>query len=125
MKTEASNDLKRSNVPVDPVLNQYRDQVLFPKKEAMVNRAILERGLPASFIGDSSNSDQATQKPFALDQKVMGGRPVFAGTEIPIIQLFTTLAAGHTKAQFLAKHPNVDAKQVELAMQFFQYRSAA
>lgn len=43
----------------------------------------------------------------SIDPEVQGGVPVFAGTRVPVKNLFDYLEAGDTLDQFLADFPSV------------------
>jgi len=43
----------------------------------------------------------------SVDPQVQGGAPVFAGTRVPVKNLFDYLEAGDTLDQFLADFPSV------------------
>ena len=51
------------------------------------------------------------------DPEIMGGRAVFAGTRVPVKNLFDFLAAGDTVAQFLRSFPSVRREQVLAALE--------
>ena len=46
-----------------------------------------------------------------VDSKILGGIPVFAGTRVPIQNLFDYLEAGHPLDQFLSSFPDVTRDQ--------------
>jgi uncharacterized protein (DUF433 family) len=51
----------------------------------------------------------------SVDPQVQGGVPVFAGTRVPVKNLFDYLEAGDTLDQFLADFPSV-AREVAVAV---------
>lgn len=53
--------------------------------------------------------------PIQIDPRVMGGTPCFAGTRVPVKNLFDYLEAGDTLDQFLANFPSV-AREVAVAV---------
>jgi uncharacterized protein (DUF433 family) len=46
------------------------------------------------------------------DPEILGGRPVFRGTRVPVDALFDNLADGLTVDQILAAHPTLDRADV-------------
>lgn len=51
------------------------------------------------------------------DPEILGGRPVFRGTRVPIRNLFDCLAGGSTTAEFLEDFPTVSGEQVRLVLE--------
>jgi uncharacterized protein (DUF433 family) len=51
----------------------------------------------------------------SVDPQVQGGAPVFAGTRVPVKNLFDYLEAGDTLDQFLVDFPSV-AREVAVAV---------
>jgi uncharacterized protein (DUF433 family) len=51
----------------------------------------------------------------SVDPQVQGGAPVFAGTRVPVKNLFDYLEAGDTLDQFLADFPSV-AREMAVAV---------
>lgn len=49
----------------------------------------------------------------SINPKVLGGRPVFAGTRVPIESLFDYLKRGRSIDYFLEQFPTVQRSQVE------------
>ena len=47
------------------------------------------------------------ESPIQVDPEIMGGRPCFAGTRVPVRTLFDYLAAGQSLDQMLAQFPSV------------------
>ncbi len=50
-----------------------------------------------------------------VDEDVMGGAPVIAGTRIPVAALSEMLAQGATAEEIADGHPSLSAEQVRLA----------
>ena len=46
------------------------------------------------------------------DPEILGGKPVFAGTRVPVKSLFDHLEAGDSIEEFLEGFPSVHRKQV-------------
>ncbi|MEA2736258.1 MAG: hypothetical protein QOE14_2709 [Humisphaera sp.] len=59
--------------------------------------------------------------PIKIDPEIMGGTPCFAGTRVPVKNLFDLLAHGRTLDYFLEQFPRVTREQavavLELAKQ--------
>jgi len=51
----------------------------------------------------------------AVDEKILGGAPVFRGTRIPVAMIANMLAAGDTVEQIAAGYPNLTEEQISLA----------
>ena len=49
--------------------------------------------------------------PIKVDREILGGRPCFAGTRVPVRNLFDYLAAGHPLDEFLRQFPSVMREQ--------------
>ena len=49
--------------------------------------------------------------PIATDPEIMSGAPCFAGTRVPIKNLFDYLAHGHPMQEFLRQFPSVNPEQ--------------
>jgi uncharacterized protein (DUF433 family) len=64
------------------------------------------------------------QLPVSLDPKILGGRPVFTGTRVPLDALWNNLADGASLDEFLEWFPTVSREQAEAVMRF-AYRSLA
>jgi uncharacterized protein (DUF433 family) len=62
--------------------------------------------------------------PVTIDREVLGGRPVFVGTRVPIDALWNNLADGATLEQFLEWFPTVSRDQAEALLEF-GYRAMA
>ncbi|QIX60135.1 DUF433 domain-containing protein [Hymenobacter sp. BT18] len=52
-----------------------------------------------------------------VDEGVLGGQPVFAGTRVPIESLFDHLEAGVSLAEFLNDFPTVSREQAEAVLE--------
>lgn len=66
------------------------------------------------------------QLPVVVDSEILGGRPVFAGTRVPVDALWNNLADGATLDEFLEWFPTVTREQAEAVMKFgFQTMAAA
>ena len=50
-------------------------------------------------------------KQIVVDSKILGGIPVFAGTRVPVHNLFDYLEAGDSLDQFLFSFPDVTRDQ--------------
>jgi uncharacterized protein (DUF433 family) len=50
-------------------------------------------------------------KQIVVDPKILGGIPVFAGTRVPVQNLFDYLGAGNSLDQFLSSFPDVTRDQ--------------
>jgi uncharacterized protein (DUF433 family) len=51
------------------------------------------------------------------DPEIMGGTPVFAGTRVPVYNLFDYLEAGDTLEEFLDAFPSVSREQAIAALE--------
>jgi uncharacterized protein (DUF433 family) len=51
------------------------------------------------------------------DPEIMGGEPVFAGTRVPVYNLFDYLKAGDSLDEFLEQFPSVSRKQAVAALE--------
>lgn len=51
------------------------------------------------------------------DPELLGGMPVFAGTRVPVKNLFDALIAGDSVTDFLEDFPTVTAEQVRLVLE--------
>lgn len=56
--------------------------------------------------------------PVKVDPGVLGGRPVFSGTRVPVDALWNNLADGATLEEFLEWFPTVRRDQAEAVLQF-------
>jgi len=52
-----------------------------------------------------------SRHPIKVDPEIMGGTPCFAGTRVPIRNLFDLLSNGRTLEYFLVQLPTVSRKQ--------------
>lgn len=52
-----------------------------------------------------------------VDPNIQGGTPVFAGTRVPVKNLFDYLAVGETLDSFLLDFPSVDRTKVLAALE--------
>jgi uncharacterized protein (DUF433 family) len=62
--------------------------------------------------------------PVTVDSEILGGRPVFSGTRVPLDALWNNLADGATLEEFLEWFPTVSREQAEAILRF-GYRSLA
>lgn len=56
--------------------------------------------------------------PVTVDPEILGGRPVFAGTRVPLDALWKNMADGASLDEFLEWFPTVSREQAEAVMQF-------
>jgi uncharacterized protein (DUF433 family) len=68
--------------------------------------------------------DDFANLPITSDANILGGKPVFAGTRVPLDALWNNLADGATLDQFLEWFPTVSRQQAEAVMNF-AFRSMA
>ncbi len=54
---------------------------------------------------------------FTISPDIQSGTPVFAGTRVPVKNLFDYLRGGDTLAEFLHDFPSVSSEQVDLLLQ--------
>ena len=59
------------------------------------------------------------------DPNVLGGTPVFAGTRVPVRNLFDCLEAGDSLDQFLRSFPSVSREQAIAALELARESLAA
>lgn len=52
-----------------------------------------------------------------VDKEILGGTPVFAGTRVPVKNLFDYLEEGENIAEFLEDFPSVSNAQVNAVLQ--------
>jgi uncharacterized protein (DUF433 family) len=64
------------------------------------------------------------QLPVAMDPEILGGRPVFKGTRVPVDALWNNLADGASLEEFLEWFPTVSRDQAEALLEF-GYRTLA
>ena len=62
--------------------------------------------------------------PVTVDPEILGGRPVFTGTRVPVDALWNNLADGATLEEFLDWFPTVSRDQAEAVLRF-GYRTMA
>ncbi len=62
--------------------------------------------------------------PVTVNPEILGGRPVFSGTRVPVDALWNNLADGATLEEFLEWFPTVSREQVQALLQF-GYRTLA
>lgn len=62
--------------------------------------------------------------PVVSDPNILGGKPVFAGTRVPLDALWNNLADGATLEEFLEWFPTVSREQAEAVLNF-AFRSMA
>jgi len=62
--------------------------------------------------------------PVTFDSEILGGRPVFSGTRVPIDALWNNLADGATLEEFLEWFPTVSREQAESLLRY-GYKSLA
>jgi uncharacterized protein (DUF433 family) len=56
--------------------------------------------------------------PILSDPEILGGRPVFVGTRVPVDALWNNLADGASLDEFLEWFPTVSREQAEQVMHF-------
>lgn len=59
------------------------------------------------------------------DPNILGGKPVFRGTRLPIETLFQYLADNRTLGYYLETFPSVDREQVLAVLRYGQQRIEA
>ncbi len=52
------------------------------------------------------------------DPKVMMGKPVIAGTRIPVKPIIDKLAAGETSKQIIEEHPRLTEEEIRAALAY-------
>jgi uncharacterized protein (DUF433 family) len=60
---------------------------------------------------------QRAQNVVNVDPEIMSGTPVFAGTRVPLYNLFDYLEAGDSLDKFLASFPSVKREQAIAALE--------
>jgi uncharacterized protein (DUF433 family) len=60
--------------------------------------------------------------PIRSDPEILGGRPCFAGTRVPVRNLFDYLAAGQSLDEFLAQFPSVTREQAVAVLELSSER---
>jgi uncharacterized protein (DUF433 family) len=58
--------------------------------------------------------------PISVDPEIMSGTPCFAGTRVPIKNLFDYLAHGHPMPEFLRQFPSVKPEQAQAVLDLAQ-----
>ncbi len=59
----------------------------------------------------------AETKPFEVNQEILGGTPVFAGTRVPVQTMFDYLEAGERLDDFLVDYPTVSREQATAVLE--------
>ena len=54
--------------------------------------------------------------PVSVDPEILGGKPVFSGTRVPLDALWNNLADGATLEEFLDWFPTVSREQAEAVL---------
>jgi uncharacterized protein (DUF433 family) len=62
------------------------------------------------------------QNPINVDPEIMSGTPCFAGTRVPIRNLFDYLEHGHSLDRFLEGFPGVSREQAIAVLQIARQR---
>lgn len=68
--------------------------------------------------------DDLEHLPVSMNSEVLGGKPVFRGTRVPVDALWNNLADGATLEEFLSWFPTVD-REAALAVLRFGFRVLA
>jgi len=55
-------------------------------------------------------------KHIACDPKIMGGKPCFKGTRIPVCTVLNFLAAGDSASSILKEYPQLSLKHIKEAL---------
>jgi uncharacterized protein (DUF433 family) len=63
-------------------------------------------------------SDDLKALPVSVNPDILGGKPVFAGTRVPLEALWNNLADGATLDEFLEWFPTVSRDQAEAALRY-------
>ena len=50
-------------------------------------------------------------EPITIDNEVLGGKPCFTGTRVPVKNLFDLIARGRSLDDFLRQFPSVEREQ--------------
>lgn len=64
------------------------------------------------------DSEDLKSLPVTIDHDVLGGRPVFTGTRVPVDALWSNLGDGATLDEFLEWFPTVSREQAEAVLKF-------
>ncbi len=67
-------------------------------------------------------TDRPAQALIVRDPDILGGRPVFRGTRVPVDVLFDNLADGLTLAEILEAYPTLDREDVVSALELARKR---
>jgi uncharacterized protein (DUF433 family) len=60
--------------------------------------------------------DYSADSVIKVDPEILGGRPCFRGTRVPVRTLFDILLSGDSIAEFLDGFPSVSPEQAEAAL---------
>jgi uncharacterized protein (DUF433 family) len=71
---------------------------------------------------DIPTTDRPTEELIVRDPDILGGRPVFRGTRVPVDVLFDNLADGLTLAEILEAYPTLDRQDVVSALDLARKR---
>ena len=66
--------------------------------------------------------NQFVDNPLKIDPEIMGGTPCFAGTRVPVKNLFDYLAHGRTLDNFLDGFPTVTREQALAVLELARER---
>lgn len=64
------------------------------------------------------DTDDLKQLPITIDPEILGGKPVFAGTRVPLDALWNNLADGASVEDFLDWFPTVSREQAAAVLSF-------
>jgi len=64
------------------------------------------------------DTEDLKRLPISVDPEILGGRPVFAGTRVPVDALWSNLSDGATLDEFLQWFPTVTREQAEAVLKF-------
>ena len=64
------------------------------------------------------DSEDLKALPVSVDPEVLGGKPVFAGTRVPVEALWNNMADGATLDEFLEWFPTVAREQAEAVLRY-------
>jgi uncharacterized protein (DUF433 family) len=71
---------------------------------------------------NTPRADRAAEALIVRDPDVLGGRPVFRGTRVPVDVLFDNLADGLTLDEILHAYPTLDREDVVSALELARKR---
>ena len=71
---------------------------------------------------DTRITDRPDQELIVRDPDILGGRPVFRGTRVPVDVLFDNLADGLTLNEILRAYPTLDRADVVRALDLARKR---